>query len=187
MSATNRGSQRHKDDYYATPPWCVKSLLPVLGSNPNRTVLEPCAGTGSISHTLLNEGFVAPSHLTQVELDVDRAKLCPQPCEVGDFLNLDIDKFRGVDVVITNPPYALAQEFIDVCLTLETEVIMLLRLNFLGSQKRAQWHRNNPSDVYVLPKRPSFTGGGTDATEYAWFVWGPGRGNYYTVLEICDV
>lgn len=50
--------------------------------------------------------------------------------------------------------------------------------------RRADFHRRHPSDVFVLPRRPSFTGGGTDATEYAWFVWGPGRGNRWYVLTI---
>jgi hypothetical protein len=26
-------------------------------------------------------------------------------------------------------------------------------------------------DIYVIPNRPSFTGGKTDSIEYAWFVW----------------
>jgi hypothetical protein len=30
-------------------------------------------------------------------------------------------------------------------------------------------------DVLVLEKRPSFTGGGTDGCEYAWFIWRKGR------------
>ena len=73
------------------------------------------------------------------------------------------------------PPYRLAQEFVDKALSLRRNkysiVAMLLRLNCLGSKKRAKWHRDNPASVYVTPKRPTFTGGGTDATEYAWFVW----------------
>ena len=48
-------------------------------------------------------------------------------------------------------------------------------MNFLGSQKRAAFMRAFPPDVYGLPRRPSFTGGGTDATEYAWLVWTPER------------
>jgi hypothetical protein len=60
----------------------------------------------------------------------------------------------------------------------------LLRLNWLGGQARAAWHRANPCDVYVLPRRPSFTGKGTDATEYAWMVWGTGRGGRWSVLEV---
>jgi hypothetical protein len=38
-------------------------------------------------------------------------------------------------------------------------------------------------DVYVLSKRPSFSGNGkTDATAYAWFLFGPGRGGRWQVL-----
>jgi hypothetical protein len=28
-------------------------------------------------------------------------------------------------------------------------------------------------DIYVLPNRPDFSGGGGDSCEYAWFVWSP--------------
>lgn len=56
--------------------------------------------------------------------------------------------------------------------TMSDVVCMLLRVNFLGSQKRAAWMRANTPSVYVLPKRPSFKSDGkTDATEYAWFLW----------------
>ena len=30
---------------------------------------------------------------------------------------------------------------------------------------------NTPTALHVLSKRPSFTGKGTDATDYAWYVW----------------
>ena len=61
---------------------------------------------------------------------------------------------------------------------------MLLRLNWLGSEDRAAWLRRHPPSVYVLPNRPSFVeGGGTDATEYAWFIWGEGFGGTLSVLR----
>ena len=49
---------------------------------------------------------------------------------------------------------------------------MLLRINYLGSISRHQWWKENtPTALHVLSKRPSFTGTGTDATDYAWYVW----------------
>jgi hypothetical protein len=49
---------------------------------------------------------------------------------------------------------------------------MLLRINYLGSISRHEWWKeNSPTALHVLSKRPSFTGKGTDATDYAWFVW----------------
>ena len=49
---------------------------------------------------------------------------------------------------------------------------MLLRLSFLESKGRVKFHQDFPADVYVLAKRPSFTGDGkADSCAYAWFVW----------------
>ena len=84
------------------------------------------------------------------------------------------------DIVLTNPPYSLAQEFVDHAMKFRrTElslVAMLLRINFLGSKKRAKWLRENTPTVAVSPRRPQFCKNkhgkkGTDATEYAWFLW----------------
>lgn len=115
------------------------------------------------------------------ELDADRSCGCDinpdfEPDVVGDYLTQSLVK--KYNTVITNPPYTLAQEFVEKALRdVEDggEVIMLLRLNFLESKKRAEfWKQNPPSHIYVLTKRPSFTGKGTDATGYGWFVWTKG-------------
>jgi hypothetical protein len=50
---------------------------------------------------------------------------------------------------------------------------MLLRLDFLGSRKRASFHNAHPvTQLIVLGKRPGFKmNGKTDLYNYAWFVW----------------
>ena len=77
--------------------------------------------------------------------------------------------------IISNPPYSVAQEIIERCFKIaneDTEIIMLLRLAFLESKKRYNfWQKHPVNGLYVLSQRPSFTGKGTDATAYAWFVW----------------
>ena len=81
----------------------------------------------------------------------------------------------GYDVIIGNPPYSLALDFINKSLELLHPgglLIFLLRTNFLESEKRFKWWQEHPlSGLYTLHKRPSFTGRGTDATSYSWFVW----------------
>lgn len=55
-------------------------------------------------------------------------------------------------------------------------MIFLLRTNFLESKKRFEWWQDKPpTKLYVLSKRPSFTGKGTDATSYSWFIWEKSR------------
>ena len=78
--------------------------------------------------------------------------------------------------VVGNPPYEHAEGFVRKGIELAGPtgiVAMLLRLGFSGSQTRAPLHRELPSDMLVLDRRPSFTGGGTDTSDYAWFIYPP--------------
>lgn len=185
MSATNRGAERHKDDFYRTPSWATDAVLPHLPLSGR--VLEPSAGDGGIVARLLLAG-VQREDVLGYEIDQERAAACAGlgvAVRIADFLQAVPEQ---VALVVTNPPYRLAQEFIDAALRwVEASggtVAMLLRVNFLGGQKRASFHRAKPADIYVLPRRPSFTGSGTDACEYAWMVWSPTRGNRWHILDV---
>lgn len=76
------------------------------------------------------------------------------------------------------PPYSLALDFINKSLELlHPGGLLIFLLNFLESEKRFKWWQEHPlSGLYTLHKRPSFTGRGTDATSYSWFVWERGTG-----------
>lgn len=163
MSATNRSGARRPFDNYSTPEWCVKRLLEAR-ELPMGTWLEPCAGDGAIARAVPSDHV----YWTTVELRAE----CAADYH-GDFLTAEVE--RHFDVAITNPPYHLAEQFIVKCLEIADHVVMLLRLNFLEGESRADFLRRYPPDVYVLPNRPSFTGKGTDATAYAWFYWPPER------------
>lgn len=176
MSATNRGATRNEADFYATPLETVYTLLDNYnGIEPGDLILEPSAGNGNIIRAIKNRGYT--NFIEAVEIrDEETSELMRIADEVSicDFLT-DFDATCRYDVIIGNPPYSLAQEFIDKCLTLLKpggRLIFLLRTNFLESKKRFAWWQNKtPNGLYVLSKRPSFTGKGTDATSYSWFVW----------------
>lgn len=104
--------------------------------------------------------------------------------EVLNFLSAlpsDIDRNRDI---ITNPPYNLAQEFVEKSLNLvETgsKVAMFLRVLFLESQRRKfLFEQNPPKTVYVCSSRISCAKNGnfekypSSVTAYAWFVWEKG-------------
>lgn len=181
MSATGRnlvGNERRADDFYATPAWCTRAIMPHLRLND--PVLDPCCGDGAILGVL----FAAGRTVCGLELDAARGGTSGS-VSIRDALTPE--PWPQHRTIITNPPYSLAMEFIERALREapeDADVAFLLRLNFLGSQRRAAFHRSYPSDVYVLPRRPSFTGGGTDATEYCWMVWGASRGGQWSILEI---
>ncbi len=87
-----------------------------------------------------------------------------------DYLNTSYDR---VDCIITNPPYSLAQEFVEKAHNDADVVIMLLRLGFLESMRREDFRKQYPLDnLITLSKRPSFTEDGkTDGAGYAYFIW----------------
>lgn len=100
--------------------------------------------------------------------------------------------------ILMNPPYGgrdnLAQRFVARALAAQprcASVWALLRLMWINdgqsTHKRVTWLREDVGmpDVYALPRRPSFTGKGNDATTYAWFHWRARQKNYpglFTVL-----
>lgn len=173
MSSTNRGStKRAKHDFYVTPSDCVEKMLKHYG-HISGDILEPGAGNGSIIRVIKQKGdsFVTAVELREEELGT--LKKVSDDVIIGDFLKYETRK--KFDYIIGNPPYSLAQEFLNKCFELaaeDTVIIMLLRTAFLESKKRHEfWQRNPVSKLYVLSQRPSFTGNGTDSASYSWFIW----------------
>jgi hypothetical protein len=156
----------------------VERLTEVL-ELPGGRWLEPAAGDGAIVRAV-TRGDVSWDlwELRESERE-SLARASPgAEIHIGDFL-ADAASGRvprgGYAVAITNPPFRIAQPFIDSCLECAEVTVMLLRLNFLASKGRWEFMSKRAPDVYVLPNRPSFVGGRTDSIEYAWFVWGRER------------
>lgn len=188
MSATNRSNVRRRDDYYVTPSWATEALLdhvPLCAP-----ILEPACGDGAILRVLAARGY---KPLMGVEIDRERANIADTAdlglILWGDYLDMGAEDLGyGKDAtaelwyglapttVITNPPYSLAEEFVRHSLEIVQpggRVIMLLRLSFLESLRRVSLFAQGSGfrGVHVLSKRPSFTGGGSDAAAYAWIEW----------------
>ena len=184
MSSTNRGSKRVENDFYETPSWCVESILPHLPLG--GSVLDPCAGRGAILRACAR----CFEHMIAIEINKDFEHELQQVVTGESDLTIDDAKLRTVwpkaDVVLMNPPFSTAEQFVRMALSEQRQyqgiTCALLRLSFLASKKRADFLRANPPDVYVLSKRPSFNGIGTDSCDYGFFVWGPGRGGRWAVL-----
>lgn len=172
MSSTNRGAERRTDDVYETPSWCVTRLLEAWGPRWGELV-EPCSGSGQIVKRMTGGWIWHTCDIREID---------PAPSlhhVTGDFLARDpVGPQERIGAVITNPPFSLAEEFIRHSRAMypRADLVFLLRLNFLGSEKRHPlWRDLGAPDVYVFPNRPDFSGGGGDSCEYAWFVWPPDR------------
>lgn len=191
MSATNRGSNvRNKDDYYITPEWAILKFLENYSLDRDGIIFEPSAGNGAFIKALRKKKYYNTIISNEIRKEErSNLKIISDICYFRDYLdtqNFINEDFRyQVKTVITNPPYKYAIEFIENSLYLfpNAEIIMLLRINFFGAQKRYDfWQRNMVTDLHVLSKRPSFReDGGTDATEYAYFIWN-GKGGGIKVI-----
>jgi len=179
MSAKGRGRHDGGDfDFYPTPAWCVTRLLEAApGLLDINEALEPTCGDGAVVAACVDwmGKRLAPPKWTGVEV---RKNAVREPAafahlyEGADFRTWQ--PTRRYQLAIGNPPYNLAEEIIRKCLAHADVVAMLLRVGFLGSDERVDFFRTvgaNPA-LFILPDRPSFDGIGTDASTYAWFVWG---------------
>lgn len=179
MSSTNRGSLRSPADFYPTPAWCVARLLEAAPLPGGRWV-EPCAGDGDIIRACAalrgDLSWSAAELRAPCRPALVAATGAPERVRIGDLFDAgDWIDAQQPAVIITNPPFRLAREVLELLLGRGAAVALLLRLNFLASAARAPLMRRCPPDVYVLPNRPSFVvGGKTDSIEYAWFVWPDG-------------
>ena len=175
MSATGRGTKRKPCDFYATPIDCVENFIDNYGIDKIKgNILAPSAGNGNIIQALRQKKV--QGIITALELRAEERDSLTQISDkviIGNFLEWEPDKVY--DVIIGNPPYTYAREFIEKCFKIankNTVIIMLLRTAFLESKSRYEFWQQHPlSGLYTLSKRPSFTGRGSDATSYSWFIW----------------
>lgn len=146
-----RAESLNAQDFYPTPPWCYENLQ--IDWSQFKSAHEPCRGDGRIQEFLIEKGI--PTTYSEI-------------MEHKDFFDWN----DNVDLILTNPPFSLLPRFAEHSIKHANTVMFLLRINYLGSIKRQKWWQDNPlAALHVISKRPSFTGGGTDATEYAWFIW----------------
>jgi len=217
MSRRQAKKNRIIHDLYTTPCWIIENFLQWADTSYHMElfrhmpieILDPCAGGDAVNP------MPYPDALKKI-LQNDRLyKLTTNDIRIHspadqhvDFLESSPNK--NFDMVISNPPYLLAIDFIRKGLEIVRQhgyVVYLLRINFFGSDRRKEWlQKNMPEWCVVSSKRPSFCKicpeckskyhptskvcsalncltklvKGSDATEYAHFVWKKGYHPEYT-------
>lgn len=166
--------EREKNDYYATEPKAVEELLKVESFSP--CVWECACGEGHISEVLIKHGY----DVLSTDL-INRGYINQQA--TLNFLDNNITNKNEYDI-ITNPPYKHAAEFVERALEIsraETKIAMLLKIQFLESEKRGKlFNEYPPQRIWIARKRlkcainGDFESMGSSAVCYAWFIWEKG-------------
>jgi predicted RNA methylase len=169
MSTTR---ERIEDDFYATPPCAVISFLDQFELK--GSILEPACGQGHISKILRD--YYPYEEIVSTDL-IDRG------FGEGNIDFLTHDFRRKFDNIMTNPPFNLAQEFIERALELsEDKVIMFAKIQLLEGKARHKMFTKTPLKyVYVFSSRQNPLRNGEAFDEkgkpwastmcFAWFVW----------------
>ena len=172
---TAKHERRHLDSYYTPDPLALaitRMADELLEDKPAR-IIEPSVGKGAFVRAA--RATWPDAQVLGVDCDATATglALCDQHL-VGDWaLATPGDP---ADLVVANPPYSAWQSHAEAAFPHAPDglVVFLLRLAALEGQCRAEfWRTHRPSHVWALSKRPSFTGGGTDAAAYGVVVWEP--------------
>lgn len=162
---------RRANDFYETPPWMTRALLHHVPQIVGSTVLEPCAGDGSIADVLRADG-----ECVVLTADIDTARAthfrgcASQMPYFGD---------SRPSWVITNPPYAMPLCTEIVARSIEVALVgvaMMLRVSFKEPtakvNPRGPFLEANPITRELVMPRHSFTGNGkSDSATTAWMIW----------------
>lgn len=123
-------------DDFQTPPEALMPLLPFLKKD--WTIWECASGKGNLSAYLKKQGFKV------ISTDILTGK---------DFLSYEPKQY---DCIITNPPYALKQEFLERAYCLGKPFAFLLPLTTFETAKRQQYFKHCGLEVIFLDKRINF-------------------------------
>lgn len=173
-------------EHFETPVWPVIAVLKkeILTD----VVVDPCTGTGIIArvaHDLGHEVFT---------MDVQKWEGI-QPTFIGDYLTDErIESYPKDATVLMNPPFSLAEKFVERSLALGARKILCFQRYawYESSGRKEFWDKHPPNRIWVCADRASCwrhdipvnekgrrydpeTGkelAGT-STAHAWFVWEP--------------
>lgn len=161
--ADTKTYERLPGDFYETPAWCTERLLDTITFDTQ--IWEPAAGGDAITNVLRRYGYDVLS--SDIRLG-------------DDFLGDNRVRSAARDSarsIITNPPYTLAEEFIEQALA-DTfpygKVAMLLRNEFDCAKRRRHLFETEPfAHKLVLTKRPLWIENttGSPRHNYSWYIW----------------
>jgi len=155
-------------DDLQTPARALWPLLPLI--KPGSVIWECACGTGNLVRELEARGFAV------MATDI---KMPSVPAELPQYNFLTYTPDRHYDMIITNPPYSLKDEFIARCYALGKPWALLLPITSFEGKVRQALFKKHGVQVILFDKRiafevPDAEPGKKSAAWFAtaWFTWG---------------
>lgn len=166
----NSAYKRVESDFYPTPREATVALLDFLALPTKTVVWEPACGEG---------------HMVDVMQEYDLQVIGTDIQSGTDYLTTED---RVCDWIITNPPFSLADQFIERSIESGKPFAMLLKAQYWHAKKRLElFRRYAPTYILPLTWRPDFTfkqrGKGSPLMDVMWVVWCGRSDTRYIPLE----
>ena len=171
--------KRPEADFYPTPKSLIWKLATTGELDNIKTVLEPACGNYAISNEMSKLGF----------------KVDSKDLKYGNDFLKDNYRQNSYDLLITNPPFSLWSEFVDRGKYIAPKMIMLGKLNFLGTYQRNKdgiWH--HLKKVYVFNRMVNYESPFRQDGKFqcgvlvtGWFIWDQTWNYDWWQTEIMDV
>lgn len=164
--------EREKNDWYIEPEWCSYRLFDVEEFNDG--IWDPACGSGRIVRSAIMQGYRA--------FGSDKVRRW-DGAVVYNFFS-DPPLIRPVPQIASNPPYAIADDFVRRACNISSKSCFLLPLAWMAGNARSKWlSKIGLRRVWVLCPRPSMppgemvlrggpVSGGTK--DFAWYTFTPG-------------
>jgi hypothetical protein len=155
----SRPANRHPDGFYKTPETATLALISAIGPYLDAEIHEPACGDGAIARVLTRHGY----RVVATDL-IDRGYGYR-----ADFFK----KGPASPIVITNPPFHLADRFIAESVPNVRLVALLLKSDYWHARSRIALHAAfPPRQELILTWRLDWTGQKRPTMNCTWFVWG---------------
>lgn len=155
--------RRSKSDNYQTPAYALEPLIPWIPKE--WTIWECACGDELLADELATLGF-----------GTIRTDIIPRGYSFGPRDFLSYEPGNDYDVIVTNPPYSLKDEFIARCYELGKPWALLMKITALEGKKRQAMYRKHGLQMIFMDKRVNYITphGGNSGAWFAssWFTWG---------------
>jgi len=184
MPAHRKKGKRRKADFYPTPYEVALAFVMCLEVAPDARVLEAGAGDGVFVQALYDVHGVK-AHALELH-EKDHPALLDAPCASITWGRFE-DHFPAepYDLVLGNPPFSIALEFVRhalFCLKQGGRLAYVLPTSFSHTWERAPFIRESPPRLKLgFTERPPFDpdlGSNTNSAEYAGYVFERGYQGY---------
>ena len=150
--------QKKYSNDFQTPEYAINVLMEFINIPSNYVIWESAMGKGNIVNAFKKIGYQV------IGTDI---------IDGYDFFTYEPDNY---DVIITNPPYSLRNEFIKRCYDLEKSWALLMPLTTLEGIKRQKLFKKNGITLIIPRNRINFeTPSGHGSGSWfmtAWFIYG---------------